>query len=44
MKLLYFTIAVLLIMSLAGLEIISAHLPDDTVSGSTPAPVELFGP
>jgi hypothetical protein len=42
MKALYIAITVLLIASLAGLEVFSAHLPDDAVTpaqlrGSTPA-------
>lgn len=48
MKLLYLTITVLLIASLAGLEIISARLPDDAVTpaqlrGSAPAPIDFSG-
>jgi hypothetical protein len=48
MKLLYLMITVLLIASLAGLEIISSRLPDDAVTpeqlrGSTPAVTEVSG-
>ena len=48
MKLLYLTITVLLIASLAGLEIISSRLPDDPITpaqlrGSTPAVSEVSG-